>query len=881
MPSVRTDCRRLATTRSSRFTRALAPHLACLATLLSAEPAAAADQGTDEYVQWVAAGDAYFAAHPELQGQSGTGWNPFSRIKVFHEQRMHGGELPPAGARWIAVEQKQQMALRSWDQPEWVALGPKNVGGRMIGLAFHPSNPAILYAAATSGGVWKSTDNGKTWQPKTDATAVLGVGGIAVSKTNPSIVVIGTGEGVSWVDRVSGVGILRSTDAGDTWLTTSLTFQVGGGHGFHVVEGGPSGTFLAGASNGLWRSTDGGANWTQVQGPGGSFPAKQFYDAKWQAGSNTVYACQGNAASGNGVYKSTDDGTTWVAGTGQPGSGTIGKTKLAVSEAQSSAVYALYGGFGGPGADTAALYRSTDSGATWTARQSRLVLSQTWYNLVLASSPSNAASVFFGGRDLYRSTDGGSTFAQLSLPAGFESDHHALTFEPRSSSRLWDGNDHGICRSTNAGTSWTTANAGLVTTQFYDVAVNNGPTPYWVLGGAQDNSTRRWPGSGDWLFAANTGDGTGAAIDAVNGTRAYSQNQGGRFFYRSTDSGQTFSVVWSTDPARFVPAFSVDPANGAHVYRAVNVGIRKTTDAGVSWSTIAPQNAISVSISPATGKTAWWVDKNGVYRTTNDGGSWQTASAFGFTVGDSAREILAHPTDANTAFVTFSSYATVAHVVRTTNLGSTWADVTGNLPPQPVNAIAINPSDTSEWFIGADTGVYRSTNGGTNWTPFGTGLPNALIADLEIQSRLQRLVAGTYGRGAWEASLVSTNDAVPPGERTVARSESGDQAATPPPLDEPLPEKSSLIGLTPNPGRGETVVRFTVGRSEKAEVRIAVYDVSGRRVAQLLRGEIEPGWREVSWKGLDEKGNRVATGIYFIQFLAGDVRETRKVVQLR
>lgn len=781
MPSFRTvaggaamNCLRLGS-MSALLTLLAAAWLA-----LPSTPALAADAATDEFLQWIAAGDAYFQEHPELQEQSGTGWNPFNRIKWFHLPRMQAGELPAAGSRWMAVEQKQQMAgLRSWDQPEWTSLGPTNLGGRMIALCFHPSDPSIIYAGATSGGVWKSTDNGATWRPKSDATAVLGVGGLAVSKTDPDIVVIGTGEGVSWVDRIAGVGVLRSTDAGDTWLTTSLTYQVADGHGFHFVEAGPTGTFLAGASNGLWRSSDGGASWTQVPGPGGVFPGRNFYDAKWNPGSTSVvYTAQGNATTGNGVYKSTDDGATWsVAGTGQPASSAIGKTKLSLSAAAPGTIYAVFGGFGfGPGGNPAngPLYRSTDSGATWTLRNNSVNMGQTWYNLAVAASPTDAQTVIWGAQFLYRTTNGGTTWTTTAGPPNFTwTDHHALAYEPGSNSRLWTANDHGMCRSTNGGVGWSTANAGLATLQFYDVAANDGPTPNWVLGGAQDNDLRRWPGSGDWLLAALAGDGTSCAIDAVTGTRAYGHRQNGSFFYRSTDSGVTFQVT-SAPLAPWVPALALHPAHADTIYRAGVAGkVLRSLNGGQSgsWAPLVCQSPpcpplvlpVAIATTPANASHVWWVNAHAaapdtVQFTTNDGATWQNAAPFPFATGDEPRDMVAHPTDPGTAFVTFSGYTSgVAHIARTTDFGATWTNATGDLPAQPVNALAINPCDTTEWLIGTDTGVYRSTNAGANWLPYGTGLPHAVVVSLSIRSSQQKLVAGTYGRGAWDVSLVSTD----------------------------------------------------------------------------------------------------------------------------
>jgi hypothetical protein len=252
-----------------------------------------------------------------------------------------------------------------------------------------------------------------------------------------------------------------------------------------------------------------------------------------------------------------------------------------------------------------------------------------------------------------------------------------------------------------------------------------------------------------------------------------------------------------------------------------------------------------------SGNIIWVVSGNARY-SPDDGASWVDAAPYGFATGGSTK-ILAHPTNPATAFVTFSSYGAVAHVARTTDMGATWEDVTGDFPSQPVNAMAVNPSDPSQWFIGTDVGVWASTNGGTNWIPFETGLPNAVVVDLEIQDSLQKLVAGTHGRGSWEIDI-------PPTIGTDV--EVGTAVALPLMLDPPAP----------NPIRDRAMLRFAA--KHDGPVTLDVYDVSGRlvsRVAELGRGD--GIIRNAPWLTDD-----VSSGVYFAVLRAGSMRKSQKLI---
>ncbi|MGH2571266.1 MAG: hypothetical protein ACRDGR_08580, partial [bacterium] len=699
--------------------------------------------------------DRFFAEHAELQVTRGSGWKPYNRLKWFHELRMDGDELPEPGARWRAWEEKRaiEAAMGPTARAAWFSLGPVNFGGRMLSIDFDPTNTNVVYVGAAGGGVFKSTDAGVSWTPIADGIPSMAVGGIAVSRVDSDIVVIGTGEPTMNIDRVTGVGILRSTDAGATWQPTSISYASATGHGFHVVTAGASGVFLAGAVDGLFRSTDGGANWTLVMDTAGASFTNGWYDVQYDPETaGRIYAVKGNDTSGNGVYVSTDDGITWaIVGTGQPASASFGKSKLGVS---ASTVYCYVGnaGFGG---GVFGLIRSTDDGATWTQpAAANLPSGQSWYNLSCTADPNLDTRVICGAVELARSNDGGESFNPIA--SNVHVDHHALMFEHGSDSEVWALSDGGVFYSPMNGSnfSWQDLNDGVVTYQFYDICVNNGPDPYYVLGGTQDNGTDKWSGTTTWANGLGA-DGMVCNIDPVNGTDVYAEIQFGTH-YKSTDSGVNFSPINNgiTGTGQWVTPVDQDQADGNRLFTETGDGIFRTTDGGANWTNVTSSNAKWISISPADPQIVWTIRGTSVRRSADGGASFPLVPGFGFGVGNPTK-IIAHPTDPATAIATFSSFANVATVALTTNSGSSWTDVSGDLPNIPVNGVAVNPQSLSDWYIATDLGVWLSTNGGTNWTPYGTGLPNVVVEDVEIQNALQKVVAGTHGRGAFEASIAT------------------------------------------------------------------------------------------------------------------------------
>jgi hypothetical protein len=397
-----------------------------------------------------------------------------------------------------------------------------------------------------------------------------------------------------------------------------------------------------------------------------------------------------------------------------------------------------------------------------------------------------------------------------------------------------------------------------VTYQFYDICTNNNPdTPYYVMGGTQDNGTDKWSGTTTWsngLFA----DGMVCNIDPTTGTTVYAEIQFGEH-YRNTNSG-TGSWTWINSGlpggGRWVAPTDLDPHDGQRLFTVSGANLYRSINGGNGWALVDNRNPKWISISPVDGDLVLTLLSGHVRYSTNGGSSWIDSAVFGFPTGTSLR-VLAHPTDLNTIFVTFSGYAEgLAHVAMSTDRGDTWIDVTGDLPSQPVNDIIVDPDEITNWYIATDVGVWKSSNGGTNWHPFEVGLPNAVVSDLEIQPHQRKLVAGTHGRGAWEIDI--------PLGGTGARVDGG-----------PAVRSLMLDAPWPNPVADRTLLRFAAWHA--GTVSLDVYDVGGRRIVQLVELPVGDGVvRTTPWFPDD-----VPNGVYFAVLRAGERKITRKLVVAR
>lgn len=699
-----------------------------------------------------------------------------------------------------ARPRRAPLSSTSWTDIGPAPLAPGKLSGRITGIAAHPTQAGAILVTAAGGGVWMTADGGTNWTPLTDPQKTLSMGAIAVgSIPAPGIIYAGTGEANNTADSNFGRGILISTNGGATWslstgpsnafdrLTTSqiAVDQTNASVAYAAMANlGTNG--LCCANTGIWKTTNGGTTWTNTT-------TSIVSTTPWSAvvidpnNSQTLYAAVGKfvGRSFNGVYKSTNGGGTWSLLSNGPPIGpsglASGRIAIAVSKANSQIVYVTASGTGQTGSTTfGTLYkimRSNDGGSTFTDLTSgtpNYMGTQGYYDTYVIADPSNAAVVYVGGQDsILRSIDSGVTWSDISLGGSSPHvDHHAAAFD--ANGKLLDGDDGGIYRLDNpTSPSWTNLNGNLETIQFQGIGLH--PTnPNIAIGGSQDNGTEIFTGSRVWT-QTDGGDGGFAKFSQTNPLVAYHQipyfSGGSRFFRVSIDGGMTWTpktagiVADQTKQNGYAP-FVVDPFYGDRVlYGTVNVW--ETTDKGTSWTNLSAgkpgwnpsgRNVAAIGLARTTATSTFaaltiYAAIDGfpatigqIFVTTDHGANWAERSIAGTP---HVQDLQVDPGNSLCAYAVINKFNTGGTVFRTTNGGTSWTNISGNLPNEPVWSLQIGTS-SGTLYIGADDGVYVTANFGATWARLGTGLPNAQVFQLELNSNLHILGAATHGRGMWE-----------------------------------------------------------------------------------------------------------------------------------
>lgn len=655
----------------------------------------------------------------------------------------------------------------------WTALGPAPINvsgslaytGRINSIALHPTDPQTLYVGTATGGVWKTTNGGTSWAPLTDSQCGLAMGSVALDPVNPQIVYAGTGEENFSLDSYQGCGVLVSTDGGATWTQNGAgTFIASNGTAAVskiLVDGATAGSttstvVLASTAAGLYRSTNSGSTWTKVL-PGvttdlvASPNAGEYYAA--------VGYLFGDAA--NGVFKSIDDGVTWTRVTGFPTTN-VGRISLGITSAAPVLVYATVQNsstFGLLG-----VWKSGDGGATWAqaTASGASCSSQCWYDMYIAVSPAHPATVFFGGFNLYRSIDSGATFTAITGGGAntVHVDQHALTFDPQRPDTMYAGNDGGIYRSVDGGTTWTTLNTNLAITQFYAGISINPANATDILGGAQDNGTSEWLGSAAWTQYVG-GDGGYSAFDKA-GTTAYMTFTSGSSSHgtiRRDAGGAPFlnSGITLADRSEWDLPLVMDPVNSSVLYYGTYL-LYRSANRATTWSKVSPDltngsgGISTIAVAPADTNTIYTGSGDGAaYVTSNLGASW-TKIAAGLP-NRAITRIVVDPLDPHTAWLTVSGYGT-GHVWKTINGGSSWTNISFDLPDVPTSAI-VYQRGSRELDLGTDIGVFALPLGTSSWIPLAAALPNVPVTDLVYDGPNGRLIAGTHGRGMFSLATTS------------------------------------------------------------------------------------------------------------------------------
>jgi PKD repeat protein len=712
----------------------------------------------------------YWEGRPVTRG---CGWKVFKRWEYMTRLRINPDGSIPSQTR-IYDEMSRYSSQPRSTNGGWVSLGPSTIPlpgpagyeglGRVNVVAFHPTDANKIYAGSPSGGMWQSADGGATWTTNTDTLPTLGVSAILVDYSNASRILIGSGDRDA--GDAPGLGVFLSTNGGLTWTlsNTGMGSRVVGKMIQHPTS--PL-IILAATSGGVYRSTDGGINWTQTK-------SGDFKDIVFKPGSpNTVYA-----AAGSDFYKSTDNGVSFVKITSGLTSGQRGT--IAVTAANPNYVYFLQSdgssGFKG-------LYRSTNSGTDFTTRSTTPNImdwscdgsgsgGQGWYDLSLAADPTNAETIYVGGVDVWKSTNGGTTwsinshwYGGCSVPA-VHADCHILTYSPVNG-YLYAGNDGGVWSTSNGGTEWTDHTEGMTIGQIYKLGTSQ-TVREKTINGFQDNGTYTYSPTG-WL-ATGGGDGMECAVDFSNASvtfhtiyygdiyrkvnNNYEKHIAGNGVFGITESGSwvTPFILSKSDPKTMFVGFKniwrcldVSVANLIWVKISDNLGNSNTQDMCDLEQSQADHNVLYASRYD-----------NKFFRCDNCLAAnpvWVDLTSFKPST-DLINDITTHPTDPNTLYITAGN-----SVYKSTDKGLSWTDMTDNLPGIHLNAIVYYNNSNEGLYVGSESGVYYRDPTTSGWISFNEGMPHsARVTELEVyydNDSVSRdaLRASTYGRGLWTSDF--------------------------------------------------------------------------------------------------------------------------------
>ncbi len=704
------------------------------------------------------------------------------RIKLYQQRHGIRGELDSGQMlertrwgyeRWLAAEHHR--ATKGTTAGGWVSLGPSNGAGRMTALAPHPLDEGTILAGAASGGVWKTTDDGLSWRPLTDGLADLSVGALAIAPSNPSVVYIGSGEAGLGSFFVPGIGLLRSDDGGETWFLPGPGEIVAEQFFALSVDPRNEDHVVAATEKGLFRTTDGGLSWDlRLSHPDlygvtevvrSAADPNRLWSALW-----CFSSCPDPLAR---VMTSTDAGLTWTpAAGGLPdallNNPNVNRIALAVAPSDDRILYAaLNTSRYTPQGPEAAIYRSSDGGSTWadTGDPGAYLLFQGWYDNAITIDPTDPDVVVAAGVWYVRSTDGGASWTTMDPIAagdwmGTETlphvDGHVFAWQGDS---LWLGCDGGLWLSADKGSTWDGRNESLVTRQYYGLAID--PIRHdRVLGGTQDNKTnlRLGPGAEDWEWVLD-GDGFDCAVNPLAPDLVYGTIYG-TLVFRSTDGGfvwEDISPATGGDLRPFATPLVMDRDTPWRLFTGSS-RVWESTDAGTTWRALGTavtggdwsiEVVRAIAITPADDTRLLIGKGSGLYTSPDAGASWRVSPMTGYV-----NAVALSPLDPDLAVAGLArTPAGEPQLVRTSDGGHTWHGADTGLPPFAVQALRWHPYDSDLVFAGTDVGLYRSTDGGLTWRPDGDGLPSASVHDLRIAEDGSRIVVASHGRGIWERRL--------------------------------------------------------------------------------------------------------------------------------
>lgn len=777
--------------------------------------------------------------------EKGDGYKPFKRWEWYWEQRVGpSGVFPPSDINYteLAKFNSQQIIHKKASvKTRWEFLGPTTTPGGYDGLgrlncvAFHPSNPNIMWVGSPGGGIWKTTDMGTTWTPLSDYNGVLGVSGIAVNPNHPDSIYIATGDG----DRGSlhgltggpsgdnkSIGVLLSSDGGLSWKPTGLTWSIAQVKLISKIIMHPHNPkhLLIAASDGVHLTTDGGITWSVKQ-------SGYFMDIAFAPGNpSVVYATTFDYFGKAKMYKSDNAGLSFRETFMLPSANRIaiattpanpGKVMLLLSDKDN-------GRFGG-------IYQSTDTGNSFTVKydtsQINLLSSayngktkkgQGWYDLAFAIDLKDENKIFVGGVNIWKSTNGGDSFTINTMWTGNKNqnpratqvthaDKHMLAYNPLNG-YLFDCNDGGIYYSNNDGESWNMISNGLGIMQFYRMSVTESDTNM-VLAGAQDNGTKVRRDQ-SW-YESTGGDGMDCVIDPDNPDIFYSGIQYGKI--NKTENG-VVTVISDNIPNKpkgsWVTPYILDPNDPQTLYAGYKA-IYRSNDRGQTWVPICdslwkPNYVINIAVAEGNLDIIYAADFYRVYKTINGGKTW----ILMYSNSNPITQIKIHPRNPHVIYLSISSYVASAKVYRVNTLASgidKTTNLTLNLPNVATNCILYDKASREGLYLGTDIGVFYKDTSMGEWELINNNLPNVVVTDLEINYTHRLLYAATFGRGVWKTPVRYNPSMIGP---VITALEPGDNSSK-------IHPKSQLILYFDKPVRkGSGIISISEGGVEKQKINV-------------------------------------------------------------
>lgn len=670
----------------------------------------------------------------------------------------------------------------------WDPLGPINLGGRTRALLVDANDATgnTIWAGSVGGGLWKTTDitaASPNWAPVDDFFANLAITSIAQAPATPATMYFCTGEqGYGNIDAIRGLGVWKTTNSGVTWAqlpsTTGATFN----HCQKITVNSTGIIFVATGTGGLQRSADGGTTFNKVLGTGlgiAGAASNLCYDVDIAANGDVYATLDGS------IHKSTNAGVTWSSALTVPI--TLGRVELACAPSDANYVYALVE----LGSVVNGILRTTNGGTTWTSRTepadadpgcpvADFSNSQAWYDLTIAVDPNHRDSVFVGGLDIFKSADGANTWTQIGhWYGGFgfpyvHADQHNIVFKPGSSSIVYFTNDGGVFRTANADVAAPTmVDKGLnyVTSQFYACALHPTAFSSYCLGGTQDNGTHQFTQAVlQNTTEATGGDGAFCHIDQDQPQFQFTQYVYNDYF-RSTDGGSSWTNITSGGTGLFINPTDYDDVNNK-IYASHNANQYLRWDdpqTGATFTTVAAAGfggqVSAVKVSPNTSNRVFFGIANGdVFRVDNANTGAPTITNIS-TASLPAAYLTCVEVETgndNHIILTYSNYG-VNSVWETTNGGTLWTSVEGNLPDMPIRWALFNPSNNDQVVLATELGVWSTDNlnaGATVWGASNSGLANVRVDMLQLRTSDKFMIAATHGRGMFSSDAFTTPTAL-------------------------------------------------------------------------------------------------------------------------